>query len=73
MYKYLLSIFKEKDININLVAKKLGISKVNLYKKINGDVKFSLKEAQELADLLDMTVDSLFDVRMVSINETQTA
>ena len=70
MYKYLLDIFKERALSVDLVAEKLGILKVNLYKKINGDVKFSLKEAQILADLLDMTIDSLFYAHPVSISET---
>ena len=71
MYKYLLDIFKEKETNVNEVAEKLGISKVSLYKKINGKVKISLIEAQKIALLLSMTLDALFPAEIVSKNETK--
>lgn len=69
MYKYILNIFKEKGFTVEYVASYLDISKVNLYKKINGKVKFSLLEAQKLANLLDMTVETLFNTKTVSISE----
>lgn len=70
MYKYILNIFKEKGFTVEYVASYLDISKVNLYKKINGKVKFSLVEAQKLANLLDMTIETLFNTRTISISET---
>lgn len=69
VFKYILDILKEKGFSVEQIAEHLNISKVNFYKKINGDVKFSLKEAQILAGLLGTTVDTLFNADLVSINE----
>lgn len=44
----------EKSINYELGAKKLGISKNTFSKKMNNIGKFTLFEANKLADLLEM-------------------
>lgn len=43
------------------VAKRLGMSDVSLWRKRSGNGDFTLSETFKVAELLDMTLDQLFD------------
>lgn len=49
-----------KNLTLEQVAKKLGTTKSNYYKKENGMIKISIGEAFVLAKIYDTTVDKLF-------------
>lgn len=51
---------KEKKLTLEDVAKELGTTKSNYYKKECGQIKVSISEAFKLAKIYDTTVDELF-------------
>lgn len=50
-------VIDNSGISITLLAKRLGISRQQLYKKLSGDVEFKVSEANDLADILRLTKD----------------
>ena len=51
---------RDHKLNQKEVAKKLGISKQSYYKKENGYVEFTIREAKLLTKLFDCSLDDLF-------------
>ena len=46
---------KEKGWNVETLAKKIGISRSNLYRKLNFDVSTTIGEALKIKDALNLT------------------
>lgn len=45
----------EKGVKAEDLAKSLGVQKTSFYRKLNGQVKFSLSEAQKISEILGLT------------------
>jgi Predicted transcriptional regulators len=51
-------VAKEKDISINELADKLGISRVTLHSQMNGNP--TVETLQKIADVLEVEISELF-------------
>lgn len=52
----------ESGLPVSFIAKKLGISREGLYKKINGTTEFKASEILAITDLLRLDSDSREDI-----------
>lgn len=52
----------ESGLSVSFIAKKLGISREGLYKKINGTTEFKASEIFAITDLLRLDSDSREDI-----------
>lgn len=59
MYQLVADYVTKNNTTFEAVAKKVGISRVNLHQKLTGKREFRLTEAFKLADMLGTSVDSL--------------
>jgi len=64
---YLRAMLKDKNIRTFDLAKKLGISQATLNRKIQGKVKFSDKNIENLTEILDMTYEEIFKPDKVAV------
>lgn len=67
MFERLKRVRKEARVTCDEMATLLGLqTRGGYYKKENGDVPFTLEEAQKVARKFDMTVDEIFFENEVS-------
>lgn len=60
MYQKLKEKREKKGYTIRDMAKVIDMSEANYWKKENGQVKFSVAEALNIADFLETTVEKIF-------------
>lgn len=60
MYEKLKELREKKGYTIDDMARVIGKSAPNYYKKENGDVKFSVNEAIEISKFLKTKVEKIF-------------
>ncbi len=56
---YLKYLIKDRGLNVEEVAKLLGMSKQCLYRKLNGKIEWYLKDIKNMRELLNMTDSDL--------------
>ena len=69
MYEKLKKLREEKGYSIDDLAKVIHKSPCNYFKKENGDVKFSVNEAIDIASFLKTKVERIFCKEELSENE----
>lgn len=52
----------ERNISINALAKKIGITQASLSRKISGQYEFRLPEARAIARVLKLTDDEILEI-----------
>ena len=57
MHQLVADYVKANGMTFDAIAKKLGITRVSLWQKLNGKREFKLSEAYALADILGVSVD----------------
>lgn len=71
MYEKLKKLREEKGYSIDDLAKVIHKSPCNYFKKENGDVKFSVNEAIDIASFLKTKVEKIFRKEELSENENK--
>jgi DNA-binding XRE family transcriptional regulator len=71
MYEKLKEVREKKGYTIEDMAQVINKSPCNYFKKENGDVKFSVNEALEIADFLKTKVEKIFFKNELSENENK--
>lgn len=71
MYVKLKELREKKGYTMEDLAKVIGKSVPNYYKKENGDVKFSVNEALQIADFLKTKVEKIFFKEELSETEQE--
>lgn len=52
----------ENGVNVETLAKKMSIDKATLYRKLNDGEKFSIGEAKNITDILNLTQEEIHDI-----------
>lgn len=52
----------ENDISVSQLAYKVGLNQATMYRRFNGGENFSIKEASEIARILNLSADELNDI-----------
>lgn len=71
MYERLKEIRESKGYSIDDMAKVIGKSPCNYYKKESGDVKFSVNEALKISNFLKSKVERIFFTSELSESENE--
>ncbi len=71
MYEKLKELREKKKYTIEDMAKVIGKSAPNYFKKESGDVKFSVNEALQISSFLKTKVEKIFFTEELSDNETR--
>lgn len=71
MYEKLKEIREKKGYSINDMAKVIGKSPCNYFKKENGNVVFSVSEAMAISKFLKVKVEKIFFKPELSENEKE--
>lgn len=62
----------ERELNITELAKKIGMNRATLYRKLNGNGNnFLIKEANSIADVLHLNSEEINEIFFWSKNRTK--
>ncbi len=50
------------ELNLSLLAERIGISESALYRKVNGDSEFKINEIKQIKEILKLNNDETFRV-----------
>lgn len=52
----------ENEISVSQLADRVGVNQATMYRRFNGGENFSIKEASEIAKILNLSADELNDI-----------
>ena len=52
----------ENEISVSQLADMVGVNQATMYRRFNGGENFSIKEASEIAKILNLSADELNDI-----------